>query len=83
MFPNNNTATNQFTLVALLVKTAVIGVFTGNGTSNPTLPGGMNAVPGILSDAGGLKKYFDGSLKSANRDNKAVAVNFLDGQTSE
>jgi len=81
----NNTAANQYTLLTLLVNTAGLGNFTGPGTSNPTLPGSMVKVPGILApgvyngEAVNLVPYFDGSLKSTNRNGKAVSMNFLDG----
>jgi hypothetical protein len=71
-----NNATNQYTLLTLLVNTVVIG--------NYTQPN-MNAVPGILAkgtyegEEVNLLPYFDGSLKSSNRGGSSgVAVNFLD-----
>lgn len=80
-----NTGANQLTLLTLLVNTALIGNFTGPGTSNSDLPGSMVDVPGILTPGKymgtpvALAKYFDGSLKSTNSNGKAVSVNFLDG----
>lgn len=74
-----NTAANQYTLLTLLVNTAGIGNYTGPGTKNPTLPGSMVNVPGILAPAGGLVPYFSGALKSSNRNGMPTAVNFLDG----
>ena len=73
----NNTAENQYTLVQLVVNTAVIG--------NYTKPNVGIAVPGIL--AKGMYKgtevnllpYFDGMLASTNGNGKGVSVNFLDG----
>ena len=73
----DNNATNQMTLLTLVVNTAVIG--------NYTKPNVGIAVPGILA-AGtyngtsvNLLKYFDGSLLSSNRGgNSGVAINFLD-----
>jgi len=72
----DNNATNQYTLLTLLVNTVVIG--------NYTQPN-MNAVPGILAkgmykgEEVNLLPYFDGSLKSNNRGGASgVAVNFLD-----
>jgi len=72
----DNNATNQYTLLTLLVNTVVIG--------NYTKPN-MNAVPGILAKGTyegvdvNLLPYFDGSLKSNNRGGSSgVAINFLD-----
>ncbi|KAF2475063.1 uncharacterized protein BDR25DRAFT_384616 [Lindgomyces ingoldianus] len=71
-----NNATNQYTLLTLLVNTVVIG--------NYTQPN-KNAVPGILAkgiykgEEVNLLQYFDGSLKSSNDGGMSgVAVNFLD-----
>ncbi|KAF2702854.1 hypothetical protein K504DRAFT_393678 [Pleomassaria siparia CBS 279.74] len=71
-----NNATNQYTLLTLLVNTVVIG--------NYTQPN-MNAVPGILTPGKfngkdvELLPYFDGSLLSSNRGgDSGVAINFLD-----
>jgi len=81
----NNTAANQYTLLTLLVNTVGLGNFTGPGSANPSLPGSLVTVPGILApgvyngEAVNLLPYFDGSLKSSNRNGKAVSVNFLDG----
>lgn len=73
----DNNATNQYTLLTLLVNTAVIGNYT---TPN------HNAVPGILSPNAtingtkvNLAQYFDGSLESTNVKGTPEAVNFLDG----
>jgi hypothetical protein len=72
-----NNATNQKTLLTLVVNTAVIG--------NYTLPNVGITVPGILANgtyngtAVHLLKYFDGSLLSSNRGGKSgVSINFLD-----
>ncbi|SMY22495.1 unnamed protein product [Zymoseptoria tritici ST99CH_1A5] len=72
-----NNATNQYTLLTLLVNTAVIG--------NYTQPN-MNAVPGILNPNAtyegrpvNLVPYFSGGLASTNRNGEAASVNFLDG----
>jgi hypothetical protein len=72
-----NNATNQYTLLTLLVNTVVIG--------NYTMPN-MNAVPGILAKGTYMGKdvnllpYFDGTLKSSNRGGSSgVSINFLDG----
>ncbi|EAT85211.1 hypothetical protein HBI56_073690 [Parastagonospora nodorum] len=71
-----NNATNQYTLLTLLVNTVVIG--------NYTQPN-MNAVPGILAKGMYMDKevnllpYFDGTLKSSNRGGSSgVSINFLD-----
>lgn len=74
-----NNATNQYTLLTLLVNTAVIG--------NYTQPNVGVAVPGILNPNGryngtkvNLVPYFDGGLASTNDGGSAgVAKNFLDG----
>ncbi|MCJ1311602.1 hypothetical protein MMC25_005275 [Agyrium rufum] len=72
-----NTAANQYTLLTLLVNTAVIG--------NYTTPNVGVSVPGILAPgtvngtAVNLLPYFDGGRASSNREGSAgVAVNFLD-----
>ncbi|KAL4811354.1 hypothetical protein BDV18DRAFT_155959 [Aspergillus unguis] len=75
----DNNATNQYTLLTLLVNTAVIG--------NYTQPNVGVSVPGILNPNGtyngkdvNLVPYFDGSLASTNAGGKmGKAVNFLDG----
>jgi hypothetical protein len=74
-----NTATNQYTLLTLVVNTAVIG--------NYTQPNVGISVPGILNPNGSynatavnLVPYFDGSLNSSNRGGRTgAAINFLDG----
>lgn len=74
-----NNATNQKTVLTLVVNTALIGTYS-NATGAP-----KNNVTGILNNGtfGGqqvsLLKYFDGSLKSTNRGGNPTAVNFLDG----
>lgn len=73
-----NNATNQYTLLTLLVNTAVIG--------NYTKPN-MLMVPGILNPNGAynntpvnLVPYFNGSFNSTNNGGSSGArVNFLDG----
>lgn len=72
-----NNATNQYTLLTLLVNTAVIG--------NYTQPNVGVKVNGILNTGTyngtsvNLLPYFDGGLKSTNQGGMASAVNFLDG----
>ncbi|KAJ5610366.1 hypothetical protein N7510_007085 [Penicillium lagena] len=74
-----NNATNQYTLLTLLVNTVVIG--------NYTQPNVGVSVPGILNPNGmyngtkvNLMPYFDGGLASSNDGGKmGVAKNFLDG----
>ncbi|KAF3387420.1 hypothetical protein F1880_001370 [Penicillium rolfsii] len=74
-----NNATNQYTLLTLLVNTAVIG--------NYTQPNVGVSVPGILNPNGtynntkvNLVPYFDGGLASSNEGGSmGVAKNFLDG----
>lgn len=72
-----NNSTNQYTLLTLLVNTAVIG--------NYTQPNVGVMVPGILAEGEymgtpvNLLPYFDGGLASSNRGGSSgVAVNFLD-----
>jgi len=73
-----NNATNQQTLLTLVVNTAVIG--------NYTKPNVGIAVPGILAPGTGkydgvnLLPYFTGALASTNNGGSSgVSVNFLDG----
>lgn len=76
---DTNNATNQYTLLTLLVNTAVIG--------NYTQPNVGVSVPGILNpnatyegESVNLVPYFDGSLASSNTGMMmGKAVNFLDG----
>jgi hypothetical protein len=71
-----NNATNQYTLLTLVVNTALIG--------NYTLPNVGIAVNGILKQGTyngsdiNLLPYFDGSLKSTNVGNTATNMSFLD-----
>jgi hypothetical protein len=72
----DNNATNQLTLLTLLVNTAVIG--------NYTQPN-HNAVPGILNphatfngSSVNLVQYFSGALKSTNENGIPSSANFLD-----
>lgn len=75
----NNTAANQYTLLTLLVNTALIGNYTQpnvgvavNGILNPGTYNGTDV---------NLLPYFDGSLLSTNPNNGGnvgVSVNFLD-----
>lgn len=74
---DENNSTNQYTLLTLLVNTAVIG--------NYTKPNVGIMVPGILAPGKyndtevNLLPYFDGALKSSNRGGDVgVAINFLD-----
>ncbi|EFQ36382.1 hypothetical protein CGRA01v4_13739 [Colletotrichum graminicola] len=74
----NNTAENQYTLLTLLVNTAVIG--------NYTTPNVGVKVPGILATGTyngaevNLLPYFNGELASSNRGGgSGVSINFLDG----
>lgn len=73
----NNTAANQYTLLTLVVNTAVIG--------NYTKPNVGISVPGILAKGTyngtevDLLPYFNGMLASTNGGDKGVSVNFLDG----
>jgi hypothetical protein len=72
-----NNATNQYTLLTLVVNTAIIG--------NYTMPNVGIAVPGILAPgtyngtAVNLLPYFDGSLASTNTGGTSgTPQNFLD-----
>lgn len=74
----DNNATNQYTLLTLVVNTAVIG--------NYTKPNVGVKVPGILTPGTyngtqvNLAPYFNGMLASSNRGGSSgVSVNFLDG----
>ena len=72
-----DTPANQYTLLTLLVNTAVIG--------NYTMPNVGVALPGILApatyngEAVSLLKYFNGCLFSTNTNGMPSSVNFLDG----
>lgn len=73
-----NNATNQKTLVTLVVNTAIIG--------NYTQPNVGVTVPGILANGTyngtqvNLLPYFDGALLSTNMGGKSgVSQSFLDG----
>ena len=73
----DNTPANQYTLLTLLVNTVVIG--------NYTQPNVGIALPGILAPATfngesvNLLPYFNGCLKSTNRNGQPSYVNHLDG----
>lgn len=74
---DENNSTNQYTLLTLLVNTAVIG--------NYTKPNIGIMVPGILAPGKyndtevNLLPYFNGGLNSSNRGgDSGVAINFLD-----
>jgi len=70
-----NTATNQYKLVAALVNTALIGNYSvGKVAVNGILvPGDYNG------KAVNLLPYFNGGYLSTNRNNVASSVNFIDG----
>ncbi|MCJ1463417.1 hypothetical protein MMC07_002024 [Pseudocyphellaria aurata] len=74
---DENNSTNQYTLLTLVVNTALIG--------NYTKPNVGIMVPGILAPGTyndtdiNLLPYFNGALKSSNRGGDiGVAINFLD-----
>jgi hypothetical protein len=75
----NNTAANQYTLLTLLVNTALIGNYT-----QPNVGVAVNGIlnPGTYNNTDiNLLPYFDGSLLSTNPNNAGnvgVSVNFLD-----
>lgn len=72
----DNNATNQLTLLTLLVNTAVIGNYT-----KPNVGVKVDGIlaPGKYNDTDvNLVPYFNGGLLSSNRGDKAVAINFLD-----
>ncbi|KAK3117698.1 hypothetical protein LTR53_000627 [Teratosphaeriaceae sp. CCFEE 6253] len=74
----DNNATNQETLITLLVNTAVIGNSTPT-TANIKVPGILAANQTYNGTAVNLLPYFDGSLKSSNRGGESgVSINFLD-----
>ena len=72
-----NTGTNQYMVLTLVVNTALIG--------NYTQPNVGISVPGILNkgEYGGeaidLLPYFDGGLVSTNNNNMSSVMSFLDG----
>lgn len=74
---NSTNGTTQSTLLTALVNTALIG--------NYSPLGGKANVTGILNNGTyngtevSLLKYFNGQLRSTNRDGNATSVNFLDG----
>lgn len=73
----DNTPTNQYTLLTVLVNTVVIGNYSACAVGGP--------VPGILAPATfngkkvNLLPYFNGCLLSTNVNNRPASVNFLDG----
>ena len=70
-------ATTQYTLLTLLVNTAVIGNY--SNSSKEAVPGILNPNATYNSTPVNLVQYFDGMLASSNRGGKAgVAINFLD-----
>lgn len=72
----DNNATNQLTLLTLLVNTAVIGNYT-----KPNVGVKVDGIlaPGKYNDTDvNLMPYFNGGLSSSNRGDKAIAINFLD-----
>jgi hypothetical protein len=75
----NNTPTAQYTLLTLLVNTALIGNYT-----QPNVGVAVNGVlnPGTFNDTNvNLLPYFDGSLLSTNPrsgGSQGISVNFLD-----
>ncbi|KAK0354863.1 hypothetical protein LTR91_022254 [Friedmanniomyces endolithicus] len=79
----DNNATNQETIVTLVVNTAVIGNFTPN-KFNISVPGILAANQTYNGTAVNLAQYFDGTLASSNRGGSAgVSVNFLDDGGAE
>ncbi|KAK1074950.1 hypothetical protein LTR74_000794 [Friedmanniomyces endolithicus] len=79
----DNNATNQETIVTLVVNTAVIGNFTPN-KFNISVPGILAANQTYNGTAANLAQYFDGTLASTNRGGSAgVSVNFLDDGGAE
>jgi len=75
LFPNN-TAVTQYSLLVLLVNTAVIGNY--NPNSNVSVPGILT--PGTYNGIKvNLLPYFSGDLASTNGGGQGISVNFLDG----
>lgn len=79
-----STPYGQYTFLTLLVKTIVIGDFSGPSRLGLNLPESDNYVPGILA-AGTVNgrtvdfnRYFTGSLLSTNRDSKPTSAYFID-----
>ncbi|PWN88391.1 hypothetical protein FA10DRAFT_268586 [Acaromyces ingoldii] len=76
-----NNATNQLTVLTLVVNTALIGNYPNPaGAPKNNVTGILN--PGQVNGTGpmvNLLPYFDGTLKSTNVNGNAQSVNFLDG----
>jgi len=71
-----NNATNQLTVLTLIVNTALIGNYSKINNQNISVTGILN--PGTYNGtAVNLLPYFNGDLKSSNRGGPA-SVNFLD-----
>ncbi|KAI0137462.1 hypothetical protein BJ170DRAFT_62405 [Xylariales sp. AK1849] len=77
-----NTAANQYTILTLVVNTAVIGNYT---TPNVGVSVAGILAPGMYNGTEvNLLPYFNGALASSNRGGaKGVAINFLDGGAAE
>lgn len=72
----NNTAENQYTLMTLLVNTAVIGNYTATNTG-VVVPGILS--PGTLNGTEvSLLQYFTGKFNTTNVNGSPGMVNFLD-----
>lgn len=72
-----NTPSNQYTLLTLLVNTVVIGNYTQPNTG-VTVPGIL--APGTYNgEEVNLLPYFNGCLESTNVNERPSSVNFLDG----
>lgn len=88
-FYGSPNAQAEYQLVVLLVKTALVGNFTGPGTNHSYLPGSTVKVTGILNPGlyngapVNLRPYFDGTLVSSTSGTGnatlPVATNWLDG----
>lgn len=71
-----NNATNQYTLLNLLVNTAIIGNYTKPNVGIKV--NGILALGEFNDTKVNLLPYFNGGLASSNRKDEAVALNFLD-----
>ncbi len=73
-----NTAENQTTLIALVLHSALLGPFSKYNTVKvPNFVGALTPTT-WEGEPTNIVPYFNGGLASANRNGKAVAINFLD-----
>lgn len=76
----NNTGVNQYTVLTLLVNTAVIGNYSALANKSIGVPGILNPNGTYMGQKVNLVPYFDGTLASTNNGSSVgVKKNFLDG----